>query len=177
MGDFTLDGFVADARRAAASADPLAAVTRLMAETLADPAHVAAGAPVPVQDETCLFEDGTVSVWHERFMPDVELPPHDHAMPAVLGVYQGREKNRLWPVVDGVALPGGALILEAGQFHVFAPTDVHSVHALDGLPSLGLHIYLGPLTATSRSLFDWTTGAAIALTGSNFEDLVRPVTA
>ncbi|UWQ18400.1 hypothetical protein [Jannaschia sp. M317] len=172
---FTLEAFVADARAAAAAADPLAAVTRLMADTLADPARVAAGAPTPDRDETCLFEDATVSVWHERFQPDVELPPHDHAMPAVLGVYQGRERNRLWHRVDGLARPGGALVLEAGGFHVFGPDDIHSVHAEDGAPSLGLHVYLGPLTTVPRSLFDWETGAAIPLTGANFETLLRPL--
>lgn len=167
-----LDRFVADARAAAAAPDPLRAATRLMADTFADPQALADTLPEP-DDEVLLFEDATVSIWHERFAPDRELPPHDHAMPALLGVYRGRERNRLWQVVDGVARPGGTLLLEAGQVHVFAPHEVHSVQALDGAPSFGLHVYLGPLGRVARNLYDRETGMAQPLTEAAFTAAIR----
>lgn len=168
----TLDDFVARGRAAAASGDPLAAATALMAELLANP-H-ALDVPHLPDDETLLYEDASVSLWHERFLPTEILPPHDHAYPAVLGVYRGRERNHLAHVVDGRAVPGGTLDLEAGRFHVFGPRDVHAVQALDGAPSLGLHIYLGALTQVERSLYDWDTGAPLRMTGPAFEAMKRP---
>ncbi|MFQ6546587.1 hypothetical protein AADZ90_001415 [Aestuariibius sp. 2305UL40-4] len=167
-----LETFVTKARAAAAAPDAKAATLALMARTFADPDALAAALPEP-EGEVCLFEDDTASIWHERFEPDAELPPHNHGMPAFLGVYKGRERNRLWHLVDGIARPGGALDLTSGQIHAFGPDDVHSVIALDGAPSFGLHIYLGPLRRIDRSLYDWDTGAPIPMTEAAFLSMVR----
>ncbi len=170
---FSLDQFVSDARAAAAAPEPLNAVISVMAETLADPEVVRANMPGMVENEVLLFEDDTVSIWHERFLHTEILPPHDHQTHAVLGVYHGRERNGLFRRVGGQAIKGGELVLGAGQFHVFGPDDIHSVQGLDGTPSLGLHIYLGPLTRIERSLFDWETGAPVPLTEDAFTGMIR----
>lgn len=171
MTGFTLDTFVARARAAAVAPDPLAATCTLMREALASAA--AAPPPAAEQDEVLLFEDATVSIWHERFRHDEILPPHDHAMVAVLGVYSGRERNDMWRRDGGIWQRGATLILEAGQLHVFAPDDIHSVQAEGGAPSLGLHIYLGALTQVDRHLFDWDTGAQVPLTDGTFKAMKR----
>ncbi len=167
-----LDDFVARARAAAASPDPAAETMALMVRTFADPQALDAALPEP-EGEVCLFEDDTVSIWHERFEPDAELPPHDHAMPAFLGVYRGRERNRLWHVAGGRAHPGGVLDLGPGQVHAFGPACVHSVIALDGAPSFGLHVYLGPLSEIERSLYNWESGEPLPLTEPAFLSMVR----
>lgn len=171
---FSLDQFVADARKAAAAANALEMTDRLMARTFADPDAIKAGVPEMAEDEVNLFEDNTVSIWHERFLPTEELPPHDHQLPAVIGVYHGTERNRLFRRGDGCLVPGGELILRAGQTHVFGPDDVHAVQALDGTASLGLHIYLGPLTKVERSLFEWETGADLPMSDAAFLAMKRP---
>jgi predicted metal-dependent enzyme (double-stranded beta helix superfamily) len=122
-----------------------------------------------------LFEDQTVSIWHEKFLPEELIPPHDHQMPAFVGVYHGRECNRLYQHVGAKMLPAGDLILKAGEFHVFRPEEIHSVQALDGAPSLGLHVYLGPLSNCERSLFDWSTGAAVPMSEDAFNQMKRTV--
>lgn len=171
MTQFTLDGFVADARIAASAPDPLQATCTLMQAALAGAAQ--ADLPDFEDDEILLFEDETVSVWHERFQPHEILPPHDHAMIAVLGVYRGRERNDLWRNDGGIWQRGGTLTLEAGQQHVFAPHDIHSVQAEDGVPSYGLHIYLGALTKVDRHLFDWDTGASVPMSEAAFMSMKR----
>ncbi|MEM7567320.1 MAG: hypothetical protein AAF321_08830 [Pseudomonadota bacterium] len=168
---FSLDGFVANARKAAAADDPVAATCTTLARAL-DAAALAGPIDTPA-DETLLYEDDTISVWHERFRPDEELPPHDHGMVAVLGVYAGREANRLWRR-EGGWRAGGTLVLAPREFHLFGPDDVHSVQALDGQPSFGLHVYLGALTRVTRSLYDWDDGTAIAMSDAAFENLKRP---
>ncbi|SFQ19955.1 hypothetical protein [Tranquillimonas alkanivorans] len=175
MYTFDLDRFVAAARQAAGDDAPLAAVSRLMAHVLRHPDDIAASMPEMEQDETLLFEDETVSVWHERFLPSEILPPHEHRMPAVLGVYRGRERNRLWRLIDGTLHPAGWLDLAAGEMHVLSAEDVHTVQALDGTPSLGLHVYLGPLSQMDRSLFDWHAGTPVSMTAANFRAMKREV--
>ncbi|MEM9524619.1 MAG: hypothetical protein AAF982_11670, partial [Pseudomonadota bacterium] len=103
------------------------------------------------------------------------LPPHDHQMRAVLGVYRGRERNILYRRVNDRTFPAGELTLSAGQFHVFGPDDIHAVQALDGAVSLGLHIYLGPLSKAKRSLFDWVSGDPLPMSEAAFLDMKRAV--
>lgn len=165
---FSLDQFVADARKAAAATNALEMTDRLMARTFADPDAIMAGVPDMAEDEVNLFEDDTVSIWHERFLPTEELPPHDHQLHAIIGVYHGVERNRLFRKGDGCLASGGELVLRAGQTHIFGPDDVHAVQALDGEASLGLHIYLGPLTKVERSLFEWESGAAVPMSDEAF---------
>lgn len=170
---FSLDQFVADARKAAAAPNALEKTDHLMAALFADPAAIAAGVPNMAQDEVNLFEDDTVSIWHERFLHTEELPLHDHQLPAIIGVYHGAERNRLFRKGSARLTQGGELILRAGQTHVFGPDDVHAVQALDGAPSLGLHIYLGPLTKVERSLFDWESGASVPMNDDAFLAMKR----
>lgn len=174
---FSLDQFVADARAAAADPSPIAATDQLMASTFGKIAAIRAGVPNMLEDEVLLFEDETVSVWHERFLPTEEIPPHDHQLPALIGVYHGEERNRLYRKGNGHLIPGGDLILRAGQTHVFGPDDVHSVQALTGKPSLGLHIYLGPLTKVERSLFSWESGASLPMSDEAFTRMKRSASA
>lgn len=173
--NFSLDQFVADARKAAAAPNALEMADLLMAQTFANASAIKAGVPVMAEDEVNLFEDDTVSIWHERFLPDEELPPHDHQLPAIIGVYDGTERNRLYRKGSDRLVMGGELILRAGQTHVFGPDDVHTVQALNGAPSLGLHIYLGPLTKVERSLFTWESGASLAMSDEAFMAMKRDV--
>ena len=171
---FSLDRFVAEAREATAAAEPVGAACALLARSLD-----AAARQGPIEtsaDETLLYEDETVSVWHERFRPDEELPPHDHGVIAILGVYAGREANRLWRR-DAGWREGGTLMLGPGAFHVFGPNDIHSVRALGGTCSHGLHIYLGALTRVRRCLYDWDDGAPRALDETTFKKMTRRVEA
>lgn len=172
---FSLDQFVADARKAAAAPNALEMADLLMAQTFAHADAIKAGVPDMDDDEVNLFEDDTVSIWHERFLPHEELPPHDHQLPAIIGVYDGAERNGLYRKGSDRLVPGGELILRAGQTHVFGPNDVHTVQALDGAPSLGLHVYLGPLTKMERSLFTWESGSSIAMSEEAFSAMKRIV--
>lgn len=174
---FSLDQFVHDAREAATSPNALEMTDRLMAVVFANPDAIKASVPDMEDDEVNLFEDDIVSIWHERFLPTEELPPHDHQLPAIVGVYHGIERNRLFRKGDGRLVPGGELVLRAGQTHIFGPDDVHAVQALEGAPSLGLHIYLGALTKIERSLFEWDSGASLPMSDEAFSAMKRAVDA
>lgn len=174
MTDFSLDAFVSAARAAARAEDPLSAVDALMVETFADPDALAAAIPTFDTLEVRLFEDETVSIWHECFLATEILPAHNHAMPAVIGVYRGRERNLLFRPSGAGLARGGSLDLGPGDTHVFGAADVHTVQGLDGAPSFGLHVYLGPLSEVPRLLYAWDTLEPRPMTGANFDALKRP---
>ena len=96
-------------------------------------------------------------------------------MPVVLGVYRGRERHMLWRRVDDRLHPAGRLELAAGEYQVLEADAIHAVQALDGAPSLGLHVYLGALTDVRRHLFDWDSGAPVPMTDESFEAMKRRV--
>lgn len=171
---FSLEQFVSDARQAAHAPNALAATEALMADVFANPDLIVAGLPALPVEEVMLFEDNTVSIWHEMFLPTEELPPHDHQLPAIIGVYKGVERNRLFRQNSGKLVPNGSLTLGPGDIFVFGARDVHTVQALEGRPSYGLHVYLGALTKVERSLFSWESGHALPMGGEAFEEMKRP---
>lgn len=176
MTGFSLETFIAEAREAAAAPDPVTTIDALFARRFADPASLAAAMPDFAEDEVLLHEDATVSIWHERFLPTEILPPHNHAVPAAIGVYAGRERNVLYRQGGPKGLTRcGALDLGPGDTYLFGATDMHTVQALDGEPSLGLHVYLGPLTQAERHLYEWDSLRPLPMTGTDFDALKRTV--
>ena len=93
---FCPDRFVADLRAAAADAHPVRAVNAVMKEAVADPAAVAAGVPDYEGDELALLETDGLSVYCARFFAEQLVPPHNHRIPAFIGVYEGTEINQLF---------------------------------------------------------------------------------
>jgi len=173
---FDLDAFIAALRAAAAGERPGRAVRTLLQQAVGRPdALRAALSDLADGDETLLFEDDTVSIWHCRFHPEREVPPHEHRMPALIGVFAGTEANTFYR--------RGAAGLErvktrrvaAGEVLAIGDAGIHSVSAAGTAPSHAVHVYLGPLSAVERSLFDWQTGAPRPLTDANFQTLTRRI--
>ena len=93
---FCPERFVADLRAAAANDHPVRAINAVMKETVADPAAVAAGVPDYEGEELALLETEELSVYCARFFAGQLVPPHNHKMPAFIGVYEGTEINQLF---------------------------------------------------------------------------------
>ena len=90
---FDLNDLVMRLRFAAKGDDPRAAIKTILEDAVKDPQHVQDGIPTFEDNDTILFEDDTVSIWHCRFMPGYSVPAHDHQMFATIGVYRGAERN------------------------------------------------------------------------------------
>ena len=129
------------------------------------------------KDDEILFEDDAVSIWFCRFQPNDPVPPHDHRIPVSIGVYEGIERNALYRAAPdgGIAVSS---IHELGPGDVFSigPTGIHSVVCGSAAPSLAIHVYLGNLSETERSLFDPRTGERMPFTDPDLERL-KPVQA
>jgi len=174
MTELDLDTLVADLRSAAAGPEPARAVRELMTEAFRDPAAMAAAIPEFENDDEILFEDDSVSIWFVRFVPGIHVPPHDHQTTAIIGVFDGAEVNHFYQREPGRLAHKSTRRVAAGDVIALKPDGIHSVQAADGRPSLGVHVYLGPLTRIERSLFDWDSGAPTPYDEDRFEAMTRP---
>ena len=172
---FNLDEFVAQARDAAGRDKAVAAVNDLMSRTFANPEEIAAVIDPFEHDDEPLYEDQQVSVYWVRFDPHVKVPPHNHKIAAFLGVYEGVEVNELYRKTNGGIELVKTRRMEPGDTLSMGAEGIHGVFSEGDKASLGLHIYLGALTAVEREVFDPDTGEAMPFTSSNYEKLVKPL--
>ena len=175
MAQFSLENFVAAAREAAVCEGPSKATLALMKRTFAQPGSIAAKIGAYDKDDEILFEDSTVSIQYVRFKPGILVPPHDHQIPAFIGVYQGVEENRMYRVDDTGLTHLTTKNIGPGDVLSIGPNGIHAVQALNNEASEAIHVYLGKLTTVERSLFDWETGASTPFTDENYNQLVKHV--
>ena len=172
---FTPEQFVADLRSAATDTHPARAINTVMKEAVADPAAVAARVPDYDGDQLALLESDDLSVYCVRFLAGELVPPHNHKMPAFIGVYAGTEVNRLFRREES----GLALVTEKhvgpGETLSIGREGIHGVYARGGEDSLALHVYLGWLERVERSLFHPDTGQEMPFTDENYRALLRPI--
>ena len=170
---FNPESFVEELRVAAGDSHPARAINTVMKKTVADPAALAAGVPDYEGEELALLESDELSVYCVRFFAGQLVPPHNHRMPAFIGVYEGTEVNRLFRHDES----GLTLVSEKrvgpGETLSIGGEGIHGVYTGDGKDSLALHVYLGSLKTTSRSLFDPESGREMPFTEENYQALLR----
>ena len=105
-----------------------------------------------------LFEDDTVTVTIVETEPGHLQPPHDHAMCAVIGVFEGGEWNRFYRRSDDRVRFATRRVVRPGEVIALRERTVHSISAECGERCRALHVYLGPLSSRPRSLFHPETG-------------------
>ena len=172
---FTPECFVSDLRAAAANPHPARAVMAVMKEAVADPGAVAARVPDYEGDQLALLETDALSVYCVRFFAGELVPPHNHKMPAFIGVYQGTEVNQIFRRdASGLTLVTEKRI-GPGETLAIGSEGIHGVHALGGEDSFALHVYLGALQEVDRSLFDPESGREIPFTDENYHALLRRI--
>jgi len=158
---FDTDAFIARCR-AALPAGP-EAITRLIAEAVADPDALDAALGVPTKaGARVLHQAPDLNIIQFVWPPLFVLRPHEHRIWAAVGIYRGGEDNVFWRrrADDARRIePQGVQALRPGDVALLPADVIHSVaNPVDGL-SAALHVYGGDLYATERSEWD-----AIALT-------------
>src|SRR5437764_1039960 len=158
-GMFDLERFVADCRAALANDGAHGAIRESVARAVSEPGLVLAAFGEPrhagIQP---LLRSETLTVLNVVWAPNMTLPPHDHRMWAVIGIYTGREDNIFWRRVRGD--PGGKVeavsARSVGQKEAIPLGDqvIHSV--TNPVPRLtgGIHVYGGDFFAIPRSEWD-----------------------
>ena len=173
---FSVESLVQSIRLAANKDDPEAAIREVLLETVKNPDAIFAATTNEDGDETMYFEDDSVSIWRCRFQPKIIMPPHEHLLKVLIGVYSGGEKSILYKCTEDGLKEAGSVIAHAGEVITLGKAAIHAVTTKDDKPSDAIHVYLGPLMQLERDLFEWESGKPVAFTLENFNAMKRPVT-
>jgi predicted metal-dependent enzyme (double-stranded beta helix superfamily) len=165
MSSFDLEAFVQACRAAAAAPTPTAAVRDLLERTLGND-DVAAALPATRAELEELFCSDGLTVMKAVWTPGMTLPPHNHRMWAVIGVYGGTEDNRFFRRADGGLTASGGTSLSAGDVGVLGSDAIHSVanpktHQL----TAAIHVYGGDFMHEPRSVWDGDPPEELPATG------------
>jgi predicted metal-dependent enzyme (double-stranded beta helix superfamily) len=156
---FDKDQFVADCRAALDGAQSSRNVREVVARAMGDPAAVLQGLGerkpggiVPIH------RSPELTVIDVLWPPNMVIMPHNHAMWAVIGVYDGREDNILWRRLpdgaNGRIEAAGAKALATGDIQLFGPDVIHSVVNPLTRVSGAIHVYGGDFFGAERSEWD-----------------------
>ena len=163
--------FVDECRDAATASDPVTATRAVVREAVRglasdvlelpplESAFARRSAELMLGRDRTLFEDDTVTVTIVETEPGHFQPPHDHAMCAVIGVFEGGEWNRFYRRSADRARFATRRVVRPGEVIALRERTVHSISAEPGARCRALHVYLGPLSSRPRSLFHPETGA------------------
>ena len=94
---FVLDEFVATCKSVSNPEDEsksIEALVQVMTSTMRNAQQVRDAIPNAGEDEILLHEDDSCTIYIVRVPVGVILPPHDHGMAAIIGVFEGTEVNQ-----------------------------------------------------------------------------------
>ena len=156
---FDLDQFVADCRAALKQENSPGAVRDIVARAMSDPAAVLKALGEPTRGEMKpLHRSDDLTVLKLVWAPWMMLPPHNHLMWAVIGIYSGREDNIFWrrlPDANGSRVEAaGARSLSEKDAVPLGHDIIHSV--TNPIPRLtaAIHVYGGDFFGVQRSEWD-----------------------
>jgi predicted metal-dependent enzyme (double-stranded beta helix superfamily) len=159
---FNRDSFLADCLAAVKETDSHKAVRELVLRAIGDVEAIIAELGEPRQATVeVLHASNALTILNGVSGPWMTVPPHDHRMWAVIGVYTGREDNVFWrriPSAEGGLIEAaGAKSISAGEAHPMGRDIIHTfTNPLTRLTG-ALHVYGGNLLQVPRSEWDHET--------------------
>lgn len=105
-------------------------------------------------DEVLLYVDDQVTAYYIATTPQINYPPHEHAMEAVAAVYGGAETHDFFDR-DGEDINHRCQVSFPAPSVIDLTTDcVHSICNLGDKPNETLHFYFGDLETQIRTMWD-----------------------
>jgi len=155
---FETELFVAECRRALEESDAHAAVRDAVARRVAEPRQImrALGEPTRAGVYT-LHRSPELTVINFVWGPHMSLPPHDHRMWAVIGLYTGKEINAFYHKSPKGLQPTGGKDLSAKDACPLGSSVIHSVVNPLGTLTGAIHVYGGDFFGVPRSQWDVDT--------------------
>jgi predicted metal-dependent enzyme (double-stranded beta helix superfamily) len=105
-----------------------------------------------------LYHSPELTILNVVWAPKMTVMPHDHRMPAIIGIYTGREDNIFWrrlPGASGGKLEAaGARALSEREALTLGRDIIHSVTNPIERLSGAVHVYAGDFFRTERSEWD-----------------------
>ncbi len=156
---FEIERFVEDCRTAMKETSSMRTIRELVEEAVADPKglHKTLSEPTRGIVDT-LYRSDDLTVLHLVWAPRMTVMPHNHNMPAVIGVYAGREDNIFWRRVGddpaGHIEAAGADSLGPGKAVQLGRDIIHSVTNPTSQFTGAIHVYAGNFFEEHRSEWD-----------------------
>jgi predicted metal-dependent enzyme (double-stranded beta helix superfamily) len=154
-----LERFIADCRAAHAADPSHKAVREVVARAVSEPGAVLKMLGEPQRGAVQkVYHSPALTILNVVWAPYMTVPPHDHLMWAVIGVYTGREDNIFWRRIKGDphgrVEAAGARALCVGDAEPLGQNVIHSV--TNPIPRLtgAIHVYGGDFFVAERSEWD-----------------------
>jgi len=145
---FSVDQLVADCVAAVQGVDGHSgvAVEEVLARVISDSAAIEAaiGHPRDLAVFSTWFNSEELTLLHIVWPPAIDLMPHDHLMWAAIGLYAGREDNRLFrPLPDGSIEHRRTKTLRSGDSLLLGDDAIHAVANPSREWTGAIHVYGG----------------------------------
>jgi predicted metal-dependent enzyme (double-stranded beta helix superfamily) len=154
---FEKEQFVSDIRAAMAEGDAQDAVYEVVQRAITDPTGIikALGAPGKGRSDQ-LYMDADLTVTNVVWGSEMWVPPHDHTMWAVIGVYQGQEDNTFWREEQAGLQKQGGAELKTGDVRKLGENAIHSVKNPSSTQLCGaIHVYGGDFFGAIPQRHSW----------------------
>jgi predicted metal-dependent enzyme (double-stranded beta helix superfamily) len=156
---FDKEQFISDCREALKGDQTSRNVREVVRQAVADSASVSRALGEPRQGGLdVLHRSEELTVLNVLWPAGMIVMPHNHALRAVIGVYNGREDNILWRQLpedaNGRIEAAGARTLAAGDTVAFGADVIHSVVNPLGRITGAIHVYGGDFFAVNRNEWD-----------------------
>ena len=154
---FDKQQFVADLREAIRETDAQDAIQAVIERAISDPAAVLKelGPPGKGRSEQ-LYKDDEITISNVIWGSEMWVPPHDHTMWAVIGVYQGQEDNTFWREGENGLTEQGGAALSTGDVRKLGANAIHSVRNPSAVQLCGaIHVYGGDFFAAIPKRHSW----------------------
>ena len=167
-----LKAFISEVEQVVATSeerrDTMAQLTPSFVALLADPTWLHADFRQPVAGKFVQYaiyraEDASLSVMAMVVPPSVATPVHDHRAWGLVGVYQGRQRERVYRRVDDGSRPDFAdlqqiaeNILSPGDITTLLPPegDIHMIETISAEPSISIHVLGNDIGCEHRHRYD-----------------------
>lgn len=155
---FDLDLFIADCVAAHCESDSILAVKEVLDRALSVPDQIAEALPATLAEFAPLYTSPELTIMKFVWGPSMSIPPHDHLMWAINGIYGGEEDNVFYRrTADGIVRCGGNRVGTA-QSTMLGADAIHAVTNPNPRTCTGsIHIYGGDYLRKQRSVWDTTT--------------------
>lgn len=152
--NFDLDEFIAECREALQEGDVIHALREVVARAVSSPADVERALGATRAELVPLYRSADLTIMKAVWSPSMALPPHNHGMWGLIGVYGGRETNRFFRrEADHLSAVSDREFAE-GEVGMFGRDAIHSVvnpltHSYTG----AIHVYGGDFMDQPRSVW------------------------
>jgi len=156
---FNLENFVEDCLTAVRQDPTHRGVAEVMARAMRDPSGITAALGEPTKSGIVpIYKSPELTIINLAWKPLMTVPPHNHEMWAVIGIYGGREDNIFWRRIkddpDGHIEAAGAKALGTGDYVPLGKDIIHSVtNPIERLTG-AIHVYGGDFFEAERSEWD-----------------------